>query len=210
MLTYGKVFDKEIFIVEYEKNFHGNFITHFINQHKHFVQSILKYFYADWKTAELGAEHDRNHVESTLFYNQSKEPPESLLFGESFDVALNQDITIDTTYRKHGCPFNLLNPGAKKMCGSFADHGIDYAKTNYNIEHDYKVILITTSLRGDTINKQDYFNFKIKHEPYMLDAYKLLKYNLHEYTKLCEFIDEPLLENWQVLIQEYKKFIGVQ
>ena len=43
------------------------------------------------------------------------------------------------------------------MCGSFADHGIDYAKTNYNIEHDYKVILITTSLRGDTINKQDYF-----------------------------------------------------
>ena len=158
MLTYGKVFDKEIFIVEYEKNFHGNFITHFINQHKHFVQSTLKYFYADWKTAELGAEHDRNHVESTLFYNQSKEPPESLLFGESFDVALNQDITIDTTYRKHGCPFNLLNPGAKKMCGSFADHGIDYAKTNYNIEHDYKVILITTSLRGDTINKQDYFN----------------------------------------------------
>lgn len=210
MLTYGKVFDKEIFIVEYEKNFHGNFITHFINQHKHFVQSTLKYFYADWKTAELGAEHDRNHVESILFYNQSKEPPESLLFGESFDVALNQDITIDTTYRKHGCPFNLLNPGAKKMCGSFADHGIDYAKTNYNIEHDYKVILITTSLRGDTINKQDYFNFKIKHEPYMLDAYKLLKYNLHEYTKLCEFIDEPLLENWQVLIQEYKKFIGVQ
>ena len=145
MLTYGKVFDKEIFIVEYEKNFHGNFITHFINQHKHFVQSTLKYFYADWKTAELGAEHDRNHVESILFYNQSKEPPESLLFGESFDVALNQDITIDTTYRKHGCPFNLLNPGAKKMCGSFADHGIDYAKTNYNIEHDYKVILITTS-----------------------------------------------------------------
>ena len=210
MLTYGKLFDKEIFIVEYEKNFHGNFITHFINQHKHFVQSTLKYFYADWKTAELGAEHDRNHVESTLFYNQSKEPPESLLFGESFDVALNQDITIDTTYRKHGCPFNLLNPGAKKMCGSFANHGIDYVKTNYNIEHDYKVILVTTSLRGDTINKQDYFDFKIKHDPYMLDAYKLLKYNLHEYTKLCEFIDEPLLENWQVLIQEYKKFIGVQ
>ena len=106
--------------------------------------------------------------------------------------------------------FSLLNPGAKKMCGSFADHGIDYAKRNYNIEHDYKVILITTSLRGDTINKQDYFDFKIKHEPYMLDAYKLLKYNLHEYTKLCEFIDEPLLENWQILIHDYKKFIGVQ
>lgn len=210
MLTYGKLFDKEIFIVEYEKNFHGNFITHFINQHKHFVQSTLKYYYADWKTAELNAEHDRNHVESTLFYNQSKEPPESLLFGESFDVALNQDIIIDTTYKEYGCPFNLLNPGAKKMCGSFANHGIDYVKTNYNIEHDYKVILVTTSLRGDTINKQDYFDFKIKHEPYMLDAYKLLKYNLHEYTKLCEFIDEPLLENWQVLIQEYKKFIGVQ
>ena len=52
MLTYGKIFDKEIFIVEYESDFHGNFITHFINQHKHFVQSTLTYYYADWKTAE--------------------------------------------------------------------------------------------------------------------------------------------------------------
>ena len=114
MLTYGKVFDKEIFIVEYEKDFHGNFITHFINQHKHFVQSTLKYFYADWKTAD----HDRNHVESTLFYNQSDELPESLLFGESFDVALNQDITIDTTYKEYGCQFNLLNPGYISLISS--------------------------------------------------------------------------------------------
>ena len=63
MLTYGKIFDKEIFIVEYESDFHGNFITHFINQHKHFVQSTLTYYYADWKTAI----NDRNHIDSTLF-----------------------------------------------------------------------------------------------------------------------------------------------
>ena len=176
MLTYGKIFDKEIFIVEYESDFHGNFITHFINQHKHFVQSTLTYYYADWKTAI----NDRNHIDSTLFYNQSDEHiyRDAARFGEAFDISLNQDIIIDTTYKEFGCPFSLLNPGAKKMCGSFSDHGLKYVKTNYNIKHDYKVILITTSLRGDTINKQDYFDFKIKHEPYMLDAYKLLKYKL--------------------------------
>ena len=170
-----------IFTIAFATGMSGTFLMHLISMHKGFHSS---YYRPDKRISKDDPyQFKGNHI-------YCPDVPE---------VYNKQDMLNIPKYKKY-------------ICKHLPDHSFRFFKDNKDQYKDFVNLIV---LHGKNVSRQrnvhaqlnitDIEIFKTYSNVVFVDIEKILQCNEDEYTKLCNFIQSPKLDNFKQMVKDYKK-----